>query len=238
MCTLTYLPKGDTDFILGSSRDVMRVRALALPPKMYGSKTCQLYYAKDGQAGGTWLGISSKKRLVCLLNGAYDFYMPDPPYRKSRGQIVLEALEFNLIDQVLEMNDFDGIEPFSMLIIDWVDEIRLFELRWDGVIRHLNALKNEPFIWSSSTLFTPLMKAKREAVFDQWTQGLSEVKSLALMDFHNKACADTPESAINMKRKFFCTVSISILEKKGLGFEWRYQDILRDTSHISNIEFD
>ena len=82
------------------------------------------------------------------------------------------------------------------------------------------------------------MKAKREAVFDQWTQGLSEVKSLALMDFHNKACADTPESAINMKRKFFCTVSISILEKKGLGFEWRYQDILRDTSHISNIEFE
>jgi len=164
--------------------------------------------------------------------------MPDPPYRKSRGQIVLEALEVNSTDQVLEMDDFDGIEPFSMLIIDWMDEIKLFELRWDGVKRHLNTLKNEAFIWSSSTLYTPAMKVKRESAFDKWKQRFSEVKCSALMDFHNEACLDTPESAIKMERKYFCTVSISILEKKGAAFEWHYEDVLREASHRSNIEFD
>ena len=68
MCTVTYLPLGDHNFILTSNRDVAPKRETT-PPKEYNEVGVKLTYPKDKLAGGTWIGVSEKKRLICLLNG-------------------------------------------------------------------------------------------------------------------------------------------------------------------------
>jgi hypothetical protein len=51
MCTVTFLPVNNNNFILTSSRDVPFSREKAQFPKMYIENGIELYYPKDGQAG-------------------------------------------------------------------------------------------------------------------------------------------------------------------------------------------
>lgn len=61
MCTVTFLPFKNDNFILTSSRDVPFARKRAEFPQKYTEDGTELIYPKDGQAGGTWIGISDKK---------------------------------------------------------------------------------------------------------------------------------------------------------------------------------
>ncbi len=70
MCTVTYLPLGNNNFILTSNRDETPLRK-TIPPKEYDENGVELTYPKDELAGGTWIGLSDKNRLVCLLNGGF-----------------------------------------------------------------------------------------------------------------------------------------------------------------------
>ena len=74
MCTVTYLPLKGNDFILTSSRDVPFSREKALHPQEFIEEGIKLWYPKDGKAGGSWIGLSSKNRLICLLNGAFEYH--------------------------------------------------------------------------------------------------------------------------------------------------------------------
>ena len=66
MCTVTFLPLGENNFILTSSRDVPYSREKALEPKKYAEDSVDLIYPKDGKASGTWIGTSSKNRLISI----------------------------------------------------------------------------------------------------------------------------------------------------------------------------
>ena len=68
MCTVTYLPLENNQFILTSNRDESPMRR-TIPPTKYDTQGVALVYPKDELAGGTWIGIREKNRLVCLLNG-------------------------------------------------------------------------------------------------------------------------------------------------------------------------
>ena len=72
MCTVTVIPKINSElgFILTSNRDEAADRE-ALPPEFYMEKEIKMLYPKDKLAGGTWIGISEKNRLICLLNGEF-----------------------------------------------------------------------------------------------------------------------------------------------------------------------
>ena len=72
MCTVTYIPIGKSDFILTSSRDIPFAREKAEHPQKVQEDGVDLWYPKDGKAGGTWIGVSAKKRLICLLNGGFE----------------------------------------------------------------------------------------------------------------------------------------------------------------------
>ena len=144
MCTVTYIPTTINSFILTSSRDVPFVRKRALCPKKYLDDGVEITYPKDGQAGGTWIGYSSKKRLICLLNGGFENHYlttsPDKKYKKSRGIIVLDLLKQTTINSALSKIDLAQIEPFTLVIVDWNNNLQLMEFIWDGKKKHLNKL--------------------------------------------------------------------------------------------------
>ncbi|MFD2433530.1 NRDE family protein [Mesonia maritima] len=79
MCTITFIPllKEEKGFVVTSNRDESANRK-TLPPKVVEEKGVKLLYPKDEVAGGTWIGASGKKRLICLMNGAFK-----PHQRKS-----------------------------------------------------------------------------------------------------------------------------------------------------------
>jgi hypothetical protein len=52
MCTVTYLPLKDNNFILTSNRDETPLRK-TIPPKTYVESGVELIYPKDELAGGT-----------------------------------------------------------------------------------------------------------------------------------------------------------------------------------------
>ena len=212
MCTVTYLPIGNSDFILTSNRDEQPTRK-TLAPKEYFEEGVKLTYPKDELAGGTWIGLSDKKRLVCLLNGGFESYEREVTYRMSRGIIVKAILKADDFESYIRNFDFVGIEPFTIVLVDWNLELTTYELVWDGTQQYFSKLKQEPKIWSSSTLYTKEEKQLRKKWFTDWLRNNSEFTQSAILKFHHNSETGSPENSIKMKRSYVETVSITSVKK-------------------------
>src|SRR5690625_1856143 len=164
MCTATYIPVSQKDFVLTFNRDESPGRE-TLFPDFYEEGGKRLLYPKDAVAGGTWIGISDNQRMVCLMNGAFEAHVRKPSYRKSRGLVVKDFLIFEDLDSELENYDLKGVEPFRSLVIDWRDELKLTELVWDEEKLHRLDRNQKPCIWSSSPLYPKDLREKRRTWF-------------------------------------------------------------------------
>ena len=73
MCTITLFPLSGIKkgFVLTSNRDEVSGRQ-TLPPDFSENKGRKMLFPKDGVAGGTWIGVSDRQRLVCLMNGGFE----------------------------------------------------------------------------------------------------------------------------------------------------------------------
>ena len=140
MCTVTYIPLGNSDFVLTSSRDIPFARKKAEHPKKTTEDGVELYYPKDGKAGGTWIGTSSKNRLICLLNGGFEYHTSRTKYAKSRGLIVKELLKADDLHKGFERIDLENVEQFTLTIVDWHKELELIEFVWDGTKKHIKLM--------------------------------------------------------------------------------------------------
>mgnify|MGYP006075595369 CR=1 FL=1 len=224
MCTVTYLPLGNNNFILTSNRDETPSRKTT-PPKLYEEDGVQLTYPKDELAGGTWIGTSNKKRLVCLLNGGFESYEREASYKMSRGIIVKAILKSNNCENYIHDFDFIGIEPFTIVLVDWNTDLKTYELVWDGKQKHFTALKQVPRIWSSSTLYSQKDKALRIGWFDNWLENNQEFNQEEILKFHHNSEIGTPENSLKMKRWYVETVSITSVEKMNKAVVFNYEKI-------------
>ena len=231
MCTVTFLPLNNDDFILTSSRDVPFSRKKAHFPKSYMEDGIELFYPKDGEAGGTWIGTSDKKRMICLLNGGFKNHKQADFYAKSRGIIVKDLLKEKDISMACKEIDLKNVEPFTLVIVEWDFHLFLFEFVWDGNQKHLKILPKEPRIWSSSTLYSDKMKELRLQWFSDWSSKY-KVQSLKfkvvkdlILEFHHKAGVGDPKIDVIMKRPKVGTVSITQISKERDEIDWSYEEI-------------
>jgi len=225
MCTVTFLPIGENEFILTSSRDVPFARKKALAPKKYIEDSVELTYPKDGDAGGTWIGTSSKKRLICLLNGGYSYHKSESSYKASRGLIVKDLLKSDNIQVKLSAIDLNGIEPFTLAIVDWNDGLAVYDFVWTGKKKHLINIPKTPHIWSSSTLYSDSVKKERERWFADWQKGKAQFKGEDIINFHKTAGEGNPKTDVLMKREGGGTVSISSVKKVNDSIDFYYEAI-------------
>ena len=232
MCTVTFFPLNKEDFVLTSTRDVPFLREKADFPKKYKEDGVDLFYPKDREAGGSWIGSSDKKRLICLLNGGFRNHQQKEFYVKSRGIIVKDLLKVDDITLACKEIDLENVEPFTMVIVEWGFHLFLFEFVWDGDQKHLKILPKEPRIWSSSTLYSDEMKAMRNNWFENWLLKLDvesskfEIAKESILEFHHKAGVGDPKIDVIMKRSKVGTVSITQVSKKGNELLWNYEEIL------------
>jgi hypothetical protein len=223
MCTLTFVPKSDDDFILTSNRDEAPGRDTLLPRK-YMEKGIQMHYPKDAQAGGTWIGLSERKRLICLLNGGFTAHTRKEKYRMSRGIIVTDLLAAEDALAGIRAFDFEGIEPFTLLLVEWQQGLQIYELVWDGSQGHFSEKPLAPQIWSSSLLYSEAVKKKRQQWFSDFISEQPNPSEATLLNFHKTAGDGDKENDVIMDRTFIKTKSITQVVK-GKRVSMYYEDL-------------
>lgn len=225
MCTvtLTPYPGSSSGFILTSNRDEAGFRKTK-PPEHYLENGVELLYPKDNVAGGTWIGLSSHKRLICLLNGGFEDHERVLPYRLSRGVVVKDLLIASKLITALENYDFENIEPFTVVAVDWQFGLDFIEFVWDGKEKHLKHLDIQSHLWSSSPLYSSEMKTMREEWFADF-QKRSQITEDGLWEFHHSAGTGDKNVDVIMDRGFIKTQSITQVIYDGKEGKMIYEDL-------------
>lgn len=227
MCVVTLLPLPG-GFVLTANRDEHTSRPAALSPQIYTVNQHRLVYPKDPQGGGTWLA-ALVNTTVCLLNGAFENHPHQPPYKKSRGLVVLDFFNYQTARQFADEYDFSDIEPFTMVVINHAPELlTVHELRWNGQQVYLrNMPANVPHIWSSVTLYTMPMAELRKTWLAQFLDQHPHYTADNLFAFHQTAGDGDPSHDFVMKRptQGVQTVSISQVFQSGSERAIRYQQV-------------
>jgi hypothetical protein len=227
MCTVTYLPLGNEGFILTSNRDESPMRK-TIPPQKYIENGVEMIYPKDELAGGTWIGVSDKNRLICLLNGGFEKHQRGFYYRMSRGVVVKNILSVDNPVDYINSFDFHQIEPFTIVLVDWNRDLTTYELVWDGEEKHFQELPQEPKIWSASSLYDAQMKSDRREWFQEWLKDHSEFSQEDVLAFHQSTDKGTEGTTLKMKRPFVETVSVTLVKKEEENLPLKYYDLAKN----------
>lgn len=207
MCTVTFIPVSNTEFIITHNRDEKLTRLPSDLPKKQEFKGKQLIYPTDGDSKGTWFCNDETGKTACILNGAFEKHQSKPPYRKSRGIIVLESFLEQSFETWIETSDLNNIEPFTLILFE---NQKLIEFRWDGNIKYSKNLSTSKcHIWSSATLYTKGAVSKRELWLKSWLNSYNPTPN-NLFKFHNYGGDE--EKEINLKMEILGshkTVSIT-----------------------------
>lgn len=234
MCTVSFIPKSNGDFILTSNRDESPNRS-TLFPQIYTINGIDLLFPKDKVAGGTWIGASNKKRLICLLNGGFEPHIPNGKYRLSRGVIVTDILTSEDAVKKINSYNFNDIEPFTIILVDYKDELQLYELVWDGEEKHLTEKPLQPIIWSSSLLYSKTIKKQREDWFLEFLKSPETISEESILNFHKTAGNGNNNSNLVMDRGFVRTKSITSFKKYKNDFVMRYEDLQTQKISFHNL---
>ena len=236
MCTVTYIPTKEY-FYLTSNRDEKNWRTDALAPAIYSSGSGKMMFPKDGDAGGTWIAAHENGNMVIFLNGGFVAHTPAPPYRKSRGLILLDLLDHSTPYNCFLAINLSGIEPFTAIIRD---NGHLFECRWDGLKKHHKELDRAiPHIWSSVTLYDEETISKRKKWFDNWLEEKENISQSDILHFHQFTGDGDAHNDLKMNRdgKVF-TVSITSIGIDSNGLTMDYLDLKNDERYSAGMLFE
>ena len=234
MCTVTYLPTGETDFILTSNRDEAPHRSTEriATARINGQ---QLIFPRDAAAGGTWMVAADSDRVVCILNGAFEPHERTPPYRRSRGLMALDYYAFPDFKSFVRGYSFQGMEAFTMLVFE---RGTITDLRWDQSQLHPRPFDaSRPHVWSSAPLYPPPVRKKREQWFAEWLNTHDTFRREDILHWHKTAGDGDPWNDVVMNRdNKVRTVSTTSIEKKDGQLDMHHCDLLHERVKKANIQ--
>lgn len=229
MCTVSFVCSNDT-IIITSNRDEKIIRPSAIPPKNYTLNRKNIIYPKDSKAGGTWFVVDENGTVLVLLNGADEKHQVQLPYRKSRGQIVLEMISSTSPKEFWNEIDLENIEPFTLVLFQ---HKQLFQLRWNGTEKSALDLEiNKNYVWSSSTLYCKEIREQRASWFYTFLDLNPEITEEKMLHFHRYTEADNNEHGLVINRNNeLKTLSItqSVIEKNKVTMN--YLDLIAEKEY-------
>lgn len=206
MCTVTFIPHGNSVFIT-SNRDESPGRQAAGLRSSHTPDWNAIHYPLDETSGGSWIALADRGRAVCLLNGAYEPFIPAPPYRMSRGLLVTAAAEAEDTNQFLLKTALTGIAPFTLLVYE---NHMLMQLIWDGEQKHISPpLFDQPRIWSSATLYPPKVREWRKTLFEKWIDENPAPDRESIIAFHQLANGDPANDFVMNRNGIVKTLSVT-----------------------------
>lgn len=231
MCTVTFV-KNQHAVIITSNRDEQVSRKPALPPNSYVIGGQTLYFPKDTQAGGSWIVFTAAGSAGVLLNGAAEKHEFRTGWRRSRGLVLLDLMSHPDPLAAWESYDFDGIEPFTLILYH---REALYQLRWDALCaEQLLVPIDEPQIWSSSPLYEADVRLWRQQEFHSCIG--SRPLETDIYDFHMRQDREEHRS-IRINRGGLKTLSVTqaIIQNGTVGIQ--YHDLRDDRRHKLSFTF-
>jgi hypothetical protein len=195
----------------------------------------KLFFPKDADAGGSWIVMKENGDAAVLLNGAFINHTAEPPYRLSRGIILLDIISTNKPSVTVAKINLQDIEPFTLILLE---NKSLYEFRWDGSEKFYKQLNiNMSYIWSSATLYDGFVIKKREQWFTSFLNDHPTPTQRDILNFHRFTGDGDKQNDLLMTRDgMYTTVSItSILLTKDRGCI-EYLDISNNSSSEIKIE--
>jgi uncharacterized protein with NRDE domain len=234
MCTVTYIPTQEKYFIT-SNRDEKNIRKKAIAPTVYEINKKKLIFPKDGNAGGTWIALNENGNAAVLLNGAFENHIPLPPYRLSRGIILVDIIAEERPVLQFQGLDLFQIEPFTLILLE---KENLYECRWDGSSKHYQQLKaHRPYIWSSVTLYEKDVIKKREQWFADFLNNNPHPTQKDILAFHQfTGDGDAANDLLMERNDVYSTVSITSMLLTADRGSMKYLDMKANKIHEKKIE--
>jgi hypothetical protein len=235
MCTVTFIPSPN-GVLLVSNRDEKVDRADAVGPAPYSFSTGCITFPKDTDAGGTWIAMHDNGNAAVLLNGGLEPHEQQPPYRRSRGLILLDLLSSENPTAAFNTIQLDGVEPFT--VVFWVGH-SLHEGIWDGTQKYFSEKNKEiPHLWSSVTLYDQVTRARRRIWFDQWLE-LNKTPDLEdVLHFHQFTGDGDVQNDLQMNRNGeMFTVSITGMQLAEGKSEMVYLDLKNSKRSYFQLKF-
>jgi len=238
MCTVTYIPQSNSNYVLTSNRDESVKRAKALTPELIKLEDINVIFPKDSSKGGTWIGTTDHGKTLCLLNGAFVKHEVTHNYIKSRGLVVLDFFKAKDTKSFIKSYSLKGIEPFTLVIIDGCEVLSLIELKWDGIEKHISVLNpNKSHIWSSATLYNVEQTEFKASVFRDFVK--TNPSSTEILEFHENGTDNdsrlmkyiNPNSTIE-------TISITQIITSLNGAEIKHKDLLQHSMSEKQIKIE
>jgi hypothetical protein len=233
MCTVTFIPTPE-GFYLTSNRDESRRRGRAKPPQLYTWGNAKLMYPKDADADGSWIVLKDKATAAVLLNGAFLKHTRTPPYRTSRGLVLLEIMRKpDPLEHLIAM-DLHGVEPFTVVLFY---DGNLWDCRWDGSHKHIHSLDGSiPHIWSSATLYDEVASNERKRWFTEWLQSTERIAPKDIIAFHQMAGnGDIRNSLVMNRDNELFTVSVTSIAVSKDCARMEYHDLQADKHTVAGF---
>ena len=235
MCTVTFIPFKNSFFIT-SNRDESPDRQAVGIKSFHSGESNTIHFPLDETSGGSWIALSDEGRAVCLLNGGFESFIPNPPYRMSRGQVVIAAAKENDVDQFITKFELKDIAPFTLVIFE---KQSLVQLVWDGEQKHILSLPSGlPHIWSSATLYPLHVREWRKSLFVKWMNENNEYNRESIIAFHQMANGDPDNGFVMNRNEIVKTLSVtSIVLRKNSG-SILHLDLDRSTREEIMVHYD
>jgi uncharacterized protein with NRDE domain len=232
MCTVSFVRVNEA-IIITSNRDEHIQRENAAPPDFHQLQNKKVIFPKDAKAGGTWFAAADNGIIAVLLNGAFKKHISKPPYRKSRGLILLKIIEADEPLSFFRTLGLDNIEPFTIVLYQ---PGSLHELRWDGNEKHekvLDIIGN--YIWSSVTLYTDAVIAHREDLFDKFIHSPAAITVKSIHDFHASNNADEENGFVISRQTGMKTFSITQAIVQNDTVYFLHTDLLQEKCYTETM---
>ena len=225
MCTVSFVRVNDS-VIITSNRDENIERENAAAPDFHLLQNKKVIFPKDAKAGGTWFAAADNGNVSVLLNGAFQKHTANPPYRKSRGLILLQIIENDEPFTFFKSLNLDNIEPFTIVLYQ-ADNF-LYELRWDGNAKHEKQLNvNGHYIWSSSTLYSNEVIERREKLFNEFISIQQNITAESIHGFHAHNHGDDENGFVISRQNGMKTFSITQAVIKDNTIQFLHTDLLK-----------
>ncbi len=228
MCTVSFY-KNKTETIITSNRDEHHSRAKALPPQIYQTENFDLIYCKDAQANGTWMALRNDGAVIVLLNGAFERYPLSPPYKKSRGLVLLDIMNEEKSLEKYKAYDLANIEPFTIIIYH---NHLLHECIWNGNEKFIAEKSTEEnYIWSSVTLYDEEFRNRKRDLFQQLQQTKNALNADDILQFHQSK-QDLQNGFLINRNNQLMTFSVTQIVLTDKQNTFKHYDILDDKSYM------
>ena len=234
MCILSIV-RSEPGIVITSNRDEQRTRKNSLAPEIIDLGERKAILARDAQAQGTWLLSDNLGRTAIMLNGAFESHIPAPPYKESRGIILMNLFQEENFKSAFLFYNLENIEPFQVI---YLDTNQAFQCVWDGNQKHLFAIDlSAPQVFFSPTLYTKEQQEEKRNHFFKTFTDISLFKAPRLFEFHSEQ-NENSNLDFFMNREQQTTKSISQVElhsKQSRYVHWQAWDNFRHEYILSHV---